>query len=154
MEKNITCPLCYDEDYCFEDVQETFSSFMCFNCGYMSNSNYTKENLDKIKNTSQLVKDLIVKDEGRDIYWYPSIVNMGKLGIIYPEGDVSNWNWRFARVINVEDVDKEKYQIPGEEGKFYTERLDVDNAMIFGQYEFFLACKAMGIVKDDSFKKA
>ena len=124
MEKNITCPLCYDEDYCFEDVQETFSSFMCFNCGYMSNSNYTKENLDKIKNTSQLVKDLIVKDEGRDIYWYPSIVNMGKLGI------------------------------PGEEGKFYTERLDVDNAMIFGQYEFFLACKAMGIVKDDSFKKA
>ena len=41
-------PLCNDKDRCFEDVQDTFSSFMCFN-GYMSHSNYTKR---RCRNTS------------------------------------------------------------------------------------------------------
>ena len=41
MEKVIVCPVCNDKDRCFEDVQDTFSSFMCFNCGFMSYS-YTQ----------------------------------------------------------------------------------------------------------------
>ena len=44
MEKVIDCPVCYDKDACFEDVQETFKSYMCFNCGFMSNSNFIDEN--------------------------------------------------------------------------------------------------------------
>ena len=44
MEKKITCPVCFSGERCFEDVQEqadkTFSSFMCFKCGYTSNSAY------------------------------------------------------------------------------------------------------------------
>jgi|TARA_R100000742_G_C4269470_1_gene87963 hypothetical protein len=148
MEKIIECPICYDGDSCFEDVQETFSSFMCFNCGFMSHTQYTEENLDKIENTSELVRELMTKDKDRDIYWYPSIVNMGKLGIIYPEGIKENWVWKFAKVVQVLEEDREKYPIPGKDGEYYTERLDVDNAMEFGQYEFLRACKAMGIVND------
>ena len=71
---------------------------------------------------------------------------MGKLGIIYPEGSVENWGWRFASVVEVEPDEVESYPIPNEEGKFYTEKLDVKNAMKFGQYEFLLACQSMGIV--------
>ena len=148
MERVIDCPLCYDQDRCFEDVQETFSSYMCFNCGFMSNSNYTDENMDKIQQTSQLVKDLSVKDNDRNIWWYPSVVNMGKLGIIFPEGNTNDWVWKFASVVKVDEEDKEKYPVPGKDGEYYTERLDVDNAMEFGQYEFLKACKAMGIVND------
>ena len=51
MERVITCPHCFDSDSCFEDVQETFSSYMCFNCGFMSNSNYTDENIENIQHT-------------------------------------------------------------------------------------------------------
>jgi len=40
----------------------------------------------------------------------------------------------------------ESYPILNEEGKFYTEKLDVKNAMEFGQYEFLQACQSMGIV--------
>ena len=108
MERVIDCPLCYDQDRCFEDVQETFSSYMCFNCGFMSNSNYTDENMDKIQQTSQLVKDLSVKDYDRNIWWYPSVVNMGKLGIIFPEGSTNDWVWKFASVVKVDEEDKEK----------------------------------------------
>ena len=40
MEKNITCPVCFDDKQCFEEEQETFSSYMCFRCGFTSNSMY------------------------------------------------------------------------------------------------------------------
>ena len=44
MERVIDCPVCYDADACFEDIQEEFKSYMCFNCGFMSSSYYTKDN--------------------------------------------------------------------------------------------------------------
>jgi len=76
MEKVIDCPICYDKDTCFEDIQEKFKSYICFNCGFMSNSTFTEDNLDKVENTSQLVNELKFFDEEREIYWYPSVVNM------------------------------------------------------------------------------
>ena len=148
MERIIECPHCYDKDRCFEDVQETFKSYMCFNCGYMSHSGYTEDKVSEIQHTSQLIRDLALKDNDRDIYWYPSVVNMGKLGIIYPDGLPHDWNWKFAKVVQVSEEEKEKYPIIGKDGEYYTERLDVDNAMEFGQFEFLDACRAMGIVKD------
>ena len=46
-EKVITCPNCFNDKRCFEDEQvleeKKFSSFMCFNCGFTSNSTYTWE---------------------------------------------------------------------------------------------------------------
>ena len=141
-----SCPICYDTDSCFEDIQEKFKSYMCFNCGFMSSSHYTKDKEHRIEGTSKLVEELKHFDGEREIFWYPSVVNMGKLGIIYPEGSVDSWGWRLASVVEVEPDEIESYPIPNEEGKFYTEKLDVENAMQFGQYEFMLACKAMGIV--------
>ena len=49
MERVIDCPVCYDPDACFEDTQEKFESYMCFNCGFMSSSYYTKDNKDNYK---------------------------------------------------------------------------------------------------------
>ena len=43
MERVIDCPVCFDNDSCFEDIQENFSSFMCFNCGFMSHSAITQK---------------------------------------------------------------------------------------------------------------
>ena len=47
---------------------------------------YTKDKISEIDHTSQLIRELAFLDDERDIYWYPSVVNMGKLGIIYPDG--------------------------------------------------------------------
>ena len=146
MERVIDCPICYDKDSCFEDTQKEFKSYMCFNCGFMSSIYYTEDNTDRIKGSAKLVKELEFYDEVRKIYWYPSVVNMGELGIIYPFGDKLNWSWKFASVVKIDESEKEKYPILGKEGEYYTERLDVDNAMDFGQYDFLSACKCMGIV--------
>ena len=101
MERVVDCPVCYDTDTCFEDIQEKFESYMCFNCGFMSSSHYTKENADKVENTSQLVNDLKFFDEERKIYWFPSVVNMGPKGIIFPEGNVDQWVWKYATLIEI-----------------------------------------------------
>jgi len=149
MEIVIDCPICYDQHSCFEDTQPDFKSYMCFNCGFMSSSYYTKDSVHKVEDTSKLVNKLKFFDEEREIFWYPSVVNMGKLGIIYPEGSIETWGWRFASVVTVGEDEKESYPVPDKEGEFYTEKLDVEHSMEFGQYEFMLACKAMGIVGND-----
>ena len=148
MERVIDCPVCYDQDACFEDIQETFNSYMCFNCGFMSNSIYTEDNLNQIENSSRLVNDLKYFDEERKIYWYPSVVNMGQKGIIFPEGKPDSWCWKYAQVVQIEQEEQLDYPIPGEDGKYYTEKLDVENAKSYGQYEFLKACKDMGITVD------
>ena len=148
MERVIDCPICYDSDTCFEDIQEKFKSYMCFNCGFMSNTAYTEENSDKVENTSQLVNDLKFLDEERKIYWYPSVVNMGPKGIIFPEGNAENWSWKYAEVVEVPKEEQKQYPIPGKDGEFYTEKLDVENAETYGQYEFLEACKKMGITME------
>ena len=32
MERVVDCPVCYNTDKCFEDVQEEFNYYLCFNC--------------------------------------------------------------------------------------------------------------------------
>ena len=124
-EVKITCPNCFSEDRCFESKMEIedFSSYMCFNCGFTSNSLYKNETdtLEKAKESStQLMKDISMYDYNRKIHWFPTVLNMGKLGLIYPEGTKDNWSWKFAS----------------------------ENARTFGQYEFLDACKKMGVIKD------
>ena len=90
MERVIDCPCCNDADSCFEEVQEQFSSFICFKCGFMSDSRFKRDSLQTIENeksTPKLVTDLKFEDEERDIIWYPSVINMGALGMIFPEGN-------------------------------------------------------------------
>ena len=80
MEKVIQCPLCSDLDHCFEDQQNDYSSFMCFKCGYMSDTRFDEKHDKKAnENTAQLINDIKQWDNDREIYWYPSVVNMGKI---------------------------------------------------------------------------
>ena len=148
MEIVIDCPICYDADSCFEDIQKEFKSYMCFNCGFMSSSYYTKDGVHEVDGTSKLVEELKFFDENREIYWYPSVVNMGPKGIIFPEGDIKNWVWKYAEVVKIPEEEQDQYPVPGKDGENYKEKLDVNNATEYGQYEFLAACKKMGITMD------
>ena len=64
---------------------------------------------------------------------------MGERGIIYPDGKVNDWYWNYAKVIDVPENEREKYD-------GHNKRLDLENAEKFGQFEFMDACKAMGII--------
>ena len=148
MEKVIDCPVCNDVDKCFEDVQETFSSYLCFSCGYMSDSRYEVGSLkliDNLKQSHQLIQDNKYEDKVRGIIWFPAIINMGELGMIFPEGEKDNkrykYVWKYAKVVEIPEDLREQYDN-------YDKRLDIENAKIFKQNEFLQACKEMGITKD------
>ncbi len=143
MERVIDCPHCFDTDHCFEDVQETFSSYLCFSCGFMSDSRYEIGSIDVIenlKNSPQLVRESQFEDRHRNIVWFPSVINMGKLGMIYPEGTKDRYVWKYAKVIDIPIEERSNYNN-------YSQRLDVENAETFEQDNFMGACKAMGITE-------
>ena len=147
-EIKITCPNCFNDEKCFEDNLEIekFSSFMCFNCGFTSNSLYKNdtEHLTKVQESStDLMNEVSMYDYDRKIHWFPSILNMGKMGIIYPEGTKNNWIWKYAKVSKLSEEEQKDPKYQGHEHK-----LDMENAKEYGQYEFLDACQDMGIVKE------
>ena len=49
----------------------------------------------QLEKTGEFIRDMRIFDEDRGLYWYPSVLNMGNLGIIYPEQTLSlNFRWR------------------------------------------------------------
>jgi len=147
-EVKITCPNCFSDKHCFEETAMDFKSYMCFNCGFTSNSAYSNDSdaLKKMEETSsELMREISMFDYDRKIHWFPTILNMGKFGVLFPEGTKSNWNWKLAEV---RKLSPEEQKNPMYEGHEHT--LDIENATTFGQHEFLEACKKMGIVKDIS----
>jgi Zn ribbon nucleic-acid-binding protein len=153
MEIIVKCPVCDSDDHCFEDTMEEndFKSYMCFRCGYTSNSHYTKESKERakhIKNTPELIRSLEVFDTERELFWYPSVLNMGPKGIIFPEGKEDNWVWRYAKVVEIDKESQKEYPVPGKDGEFYESRLDTEGAEIYNKFDFLGAVKSMGITVD------
>ena len=141
MERVITCPVCFDTDHCFEEIQPTFSSYLCFNCGFMSDSRYeigSIKLIESLKKSPKLVRESKFEDKERNIVWFLSVINMGTLGMIYPEGTPNDYSWRYAKLADVPEGQEEAYQ-------GHKQFLDVENAQIFNQKDFLKACEAMGI---------
>jgi len=145
MERVIECPICHNTDQCFEDLQEGFNSYLCFSCGFMSDSRYETGSLkliDNLKKSPKLIHDLQIKDKERNIMWFPSVINMGEKGMIYPEGKPESWFWKYAMVVDVPKKERSKYG-------GHDKKLDLEGAETFGQKTGFLeACKKMGLTKD------
>ena len=88
------------------------------------------------------MNDLKIVDEERGLVWYPSVINMGEKGIIYPDGSITDWYWYYATIVDVPEDEREKYD--GME-----KRLDIENPQKFGQFEFMSACMAMGVIEEN-----
>ena len=154
MEKKIQCPHCNAKKQCFVEKTKTFESYMCFRCGFMSDNRFTENSLEiaDLENRSpKLIKELKFFDEEREIYWFPSILNMGAQGMIYPEpvGDDlditwGSYVWRYAKVVDVPEDKEADYN-------GHKQYLDVENASTFKKEEFLDACVSMGIVQLDAF---
>ena len=144
MERVIDCPVCYNGDHCFEDQQENFTSYLCFSCGFMSDSRYEVNSIfldENLKKSPKLVQLAKVEDKGRNIVWFPAVINMGTKGIIFPEGHHKKYVWKYAKVVDVPEEDRAKYNN-------HDKRLDIENAQEFSMDRFLDACKAMGITQN------
>ena len=143
MEQKTQCPLCQGlHDNCFVEKTEVdgnlFESYMCFQCGMTTNSHFAldSEHLEKAtENNTQLMNDLKIIDNDRGLVWFPSVVNMGEKGIIYPDGELTDWYWYYAKVVDIPEDEQKKY--PNGQGGFHTHKYDIDDQVI---YDHFYQC--------------
>ena len=57
---------------------------------------------------------------------------MGKLGMIYPEGNIGDWKWCYASVVEIPEEEQKNYPAPN--GSNYTRRYDTENHKIFDMF--------------------
>ena len=110
MERVVDCPVCYNTDKCFEDLQKDYNAYLCFNCGYMSDSRYKVDDfnlIERLKNSPKLVQDTQFEDKERGIVWFLSVINMGELGMIFPEGTPEEYVWKYAKVIEIPEENEQ-----------------------------------------------
>jgi|ETNvirenome_6_85_1030632.scaffolds.fasta_scaffold39356_2 ribosomal protein L37E len=149
-EKKIKCPRCNSKN-CFEQELQDLANYLCSSCGFTSNSNFKPDNEFTKKAESknpQIVNELKFYDTERSINWYPSVISTDK-GMIYPEGTVKAWAWKFAPIVKLSEDEKSNYPIPGLDGEYYETRLGVDLAQAFHQHDFINALNELGAVKLD-----
>ena len=151
-DRKVTCPHCGSKN-CFESTEEATNtiSYLCLKCGYTSNSYFTEDSealQSSFQQAPSLINELQFFDSERKLVWIPCVLNMGKRGIIYPRGSRNDWNWYYARVVDIPKKEQKNFPVPEKENVFYQTRLDVENAMVFDKYEFMDACKEMGVTRD------
>ena len=75
----------------------------------IQHTNGNHQNLNRTNvGVTQLMNDVSFYDEEREIMWFPSVLNMGDLGVIYPEGSKNNWVYKLTKLGNYR-VGKERF---------------------------------------------
>lgn len=154
MESNnskVVCPHCGSHNCFHEEVGDGLTSYLCMGCGYTSNDLFktgTEELQAYEQPMPELYKAVKFEDTERGITWYPTVLNVPSLGIVFVDGTTpEDWRWKAAAAVDVADNEKEKYPVPGKPGEFYTKRLDMNTAKDFERTQFTEACKYVGLIK-------
>ena len=149
MDDLITCDRCGSNACYKQEVNESVNNYMCYGCGFVSNSLMKDEEVfweeQKMK-LPELHKDLIFKDKDNQ-YWIPHTVNMEDKGMVFANGsNTSNWKWTAVKAVEVSEEDKEKYPIPGKPGEFYKKRMDMENGKSFEERDYMEALSYIGVL--------
>jgi DNA-directed RNA polymerase subunit RPC12/RpoP len=148
----IICPHCGSHNCFHEEVDENTTTYLCMGCGYTSNDLFkigSEELAGYEVSMPELYKDIKFLDQERGITWYPTVLNVPTIGLVFVDGtSKEDWTWKAAPAVDVPDQDREKYPIPGKPGEFYTKRIAMDLAKSFSKTEFTDACKYIGLIKE------
>ena len=152
-EEQITSPI-DGSDKCFRIFSEPESaeSYLCMTTGYSTTSGHKvgsevlQSELDRVP---ELVQVLQHYDEERDLVWLPSIMNIPGKGMVFPEGQLEDWGWSFAPIVEIPEDERKNYPVPNKEGSFFDSKLDIENAKRFDKNEFHKALIEMGVISKD-----
>ena len=137
---------------CFHERLNEGDVYMSFDCGFASNSHYKigSKAIEKVlESAPQLVKDLAFEDEVRGIVWIPSVIQIPGKGIVFPDGvSTEKWGYRYAPEVKIPIKEQKEWPIPGQEGKYYTDRLDMEKSIAYKWDDFASAIANLGLVKD------
>jgi len=131
----ITCPKS-GGDLCYRiEINEDITNYFSLSCGFWTNtlmtpgSDFYEEQLSTLP---ELYKDLSWEDPKTGLIWVPNTINQPELGMVFANGsNNTDWKWTAAKAIEVKDVEKVKYPIPGKPGEYYKHRMDMENMKDF-----------------------
>ena len=150
----ITCPITGGTN-CFEQVQtapdgQLIKSYLSIDSGYTTttlNVEGSEAVVEYELATPELIKDLRWVDPQTNLVWYPLVLNFPTFGIIFPDGSSKDdWQWMAAPAVDIPTKDKNKYPIPGQEGQFYTRKIDMEAGKKFAPNQFEQAAKFVGFI--------
>ena len=145
------CPRC-GSDACYsQKINKEITNFMCYGCGFQSNSLMKKEGQfleEQIEILPELYKDLIYEDDNGQS-WLPSTINLPEQGMVFANGSKSdNWKWAAVKAIEVKEEEKEKYPIPNKEGEYYKHRMDMTTVKMFEERDYMDALSYIGVLPE------
>ena len=125
------CPLC--EERSLHVIEENgIGTQQCINCGYATTSNFTgtREDNETFKTLPEEMQSW--SKEANDRIWIPSMITL-PFGALYPINIDGEMKWSFAEMVDISEEEQKNY--PDENGGFYKQRYDTNNAKI---YDIFL----------------
>ena len=92
-EKLTNCGKC-DVQLCSEVSNVNVTIWVCFACGFTSNTTITDKNVIEMESTlPELYKALKYKDKTGK-YWYPNSVMLDNKSMVFAEGtSIEDWKW-------------------------------------------------------------
>ena len=112
IETNIVACFCCLEGACIETKTEYVTLWSCQTCGYQTNSRM-KINTDNVLKHHSTLPNLMhdLKKEANDLVWYPSVVNMEKKGMVFPDGkNIEEWKWTAVLAEKVPEEEKNNFK--------------------------------------------
>jgi len=128
------------------DEKSNTTSYICMESGYVSNTMFaigspTQEGYEAT--VSQLMRDLKKIDDERGLVWYPAFMQT-PAGMLYIAGEsTEDVHWEVAPVVAITEEDKEKYPVPGKEGRFYQSRAAIELAQSYDSQDFEMAMNTL-----------
>lgn len=141
------CPQCGETSVLKEnDVR------ICMSCGFQSLPTYLKdsETIELMINTApKIIKELMFYDDKIEKYWVPSILDVNRVGMVFPEGNKDNWKWAYAPYKAIPTFERIKYPVQGKEDEYYEYRLGLEDVEYFENNDFVSALKKLGVDEEE-----
>jgi len=125
---------------------------ICLTCGFQSLPTYEKDSavMESIISTApKIVKELMFYDDKIDRYWVPSILDVNRVGMVFPEGNTEKWSWVFAPYTAIPTFERINYPVPDTKDEYYEYRLGLEFVEYFGKNDFVSALSKLGVNEED-----
>ena len=82
-----------------------------------------------------------------NLSWYPSVINVSELGMVFPEWNkrAQDWYWAAVKAIEIPEEERSKYPDPNNIGQFHKYKMDTKSITHYGKYDFMDALETIGI---------
>ena len=136
------CPLCEEHSLHVIGDEGTMQTQQCINCGYATSDKFvgTREDNEVYKTLPEEMQSWSKEENGR--IWIPSMITL-PFGTLYPVNIDNMVNhkkemkWGYAEMVDIPEEEQKNY--PDENGGFYKQKYDTDNAKIYDEFLYAMA---------------